>query len=254
MKNILSLNKLAVLAAGLASAVSVASATEVTYTYTGETGGGVSMGIQTAEGSVNALVGQFDMTTTTSGFSSPLLTYCTDVGVLLSTTFNYTPTALSSANGVAPAWISGGIQNAATLWADDSAAATTATQTAGMQLAIWELLYNKVGTSYSASTFTSSGNGGFHVTTSNSAVTAAETYAAQILNGFASLPSETGVEWLAPTEQNGSIGGSQGLLYQGAAPTGVPQGVPDASSTLGLLGMAVVALGLAGKKLSVSQA
>ncbi len=79
MKKLLSKGKMVALAAGIVSAAQVASAVQVNYTYTGETGGGVGMTIHTASGSENALVGQFVMTTSNPNFSSTLLTYCTDV-------------------------------------------------------------------------------------------------------------------------------------------------------------------------------
>ena len=101
------------------AAIYGASADTVQYNYTGETGGGVVIGLQTANYSGNALVGQFIMTTANPSFQSSLLTYCTDIGVDLNYSYNYTPTSLNSATGVAPAWISGGIQNAAALWSAD---------------------------------------------------------------------------------------------------------------------------------------
>jgi hypothetical protein len=245
--------KMAAVATGFALA-NVASATTVSYNFTGETGGGVDMGIHVASGTVDAEVGQFIMTTSTPGFSSTLLTYCTDVGVDLSHSFNYTPTALSAATGVSPAWVSGGIQNAATLWFDDKGSATTATQTAGLQLAIWELLYNAPVGSYSLATLESHSNGGFYVTTTDSNSTAAMNAAIADLNTFASLTPEVNqVIWLAPTEANGTTGGSQGLLYPGTTTNNVPN-APDSASTLGMLGLAVLALGVASRKLSAANA
>ena len=253
MKQINSFSKFVLLAVGVASAASIASANTVQYTYTGETGGGVIMGITTPDYNGNARVGEFIMTTTTPGFAPTLLTYCTDVGAILANTFNYTPTALGSATGVSPAWISGGIQNAAKLWYNDKSAATTATQTAGLQLAIWQLLYNNVGGSYSTSTFNNTANNGFHITTTDTGTVAAETYAASVLNNFNTLPATQSVGWLAPTLNNGTTGGSQGLLYQTPSPTGVPS-VPDATSTLALLGMAVVTLGIVSQRVKAVKA
>jgi hypothetical protein len=240
IKNVQFLRKTTLLVAMIVSAARIVSANTVAYTYTGETGGGVDIGINTGDWSGTADVGQLVMTTSNPNFSSTLLSYCTDVGVFLANTYNYTPTPLSSATGVAPVWISGGIQNAATLWYNDKATAATATQTAGLQLAIWELLYNNVASSYSTSIFSSHSNKGFYLTTSDAGTLAAETYAVSILNNFKNLPPEQNVEWLAPTESNGAIGGSQGLLYQTPS-------VPDASSTLALLGFAVTALGVTRK-------
>ncbi len=255
MKQINSFSKFVLLAVGVASAASIASANTVQYTYTGETGGGVIMGITTPDYNGNARIGEFIMTTTTTGFAPTLLTYCTDVGAILANTFNYTPTALGSATGVSPAWINGGIQNAARLWYDDKGAATTATQTAGLQLAIWQLLYNNVGSSYTASSFNNAANHGFHITTSDAGTVAAETYAASVLNNFGTLPSTQNVGWLAPTMDNGTVGGSQGLLYQTPGATVQPPApVPDATSTLALLGLAVVALGAVSQRVKAVKA
>jgi hypothetical protein len=240
---------IAMLAVGAVSSAGLASAQSVNYTYTGETGGGLTMNISTTDYTGNAQIGQFIMTSTTPGFTSPLLSYCTDVGVALAGTYNYTPTPLASATGVSPAWISGGIQNAATLWYDDKGAATTAVQTAGLQLAIWELLYNKVGTSYSASTFYNSANSGFHLLSTDSNSEAAANYAAVVLNGFSGLPSGSQfVEWLAPTEANGTVGGSQGLFAVTPSTQSLPS-VPDAGSTLALLGSATALLAAARRKM-----
>jgi hypothetical protein len=241
MKKIRTLGVLVAISGGL---LPVAYGQTVQYTYTGETGGGVVMGIHTGDYNGGALVGQFIMTTANPNFQSTLLTYCTDVNVFLSSPFNYTPTPLSAANGVNPAWISGGIMNAATLWYNDKAGATTATQTAGLQLAIWELLYNAPLTGvnpYTGSIFNNTGNNGFYITSSDSKTISAEGYAAGLLNGLSGLSTEQNVEWLAPTLPNGLTGGSQGLLYQTPGPT-TPPNVPDATSTFGLLGLAAAAL------------
>jgi hypothetical protein len=241
--------KLAVVVAGLVTASVASASTVVQYTYTGETLGGITMGIDVGGHSGSGQVGQFIMTTTNPNFTSTLLTYCTDVGVTLQNTYNYTGTQLSAATGVAPNWITGGIQNAATLWYNDKSKASTVTQYAGIQLAIWELLYNTVKTGvnpYSASTFSNNGNGGFYITTTDANSIAAENYAASVLNSFSGLPASQNVEWLAPTYANGTIGGSQGLLYQ--VPGTQTPGTPDASSTLGLLSVAMIGLSAVSRK------
>ncbi|HEX3799472.1 MAG TPA: hypothetical protein VH413_12300 [Verrucomicrobiae bacterium] len=256
MKKLLSTGKLVALAAGLVSIAQVASADTVSYTYTGETGGGVSMDIKingSSQGTY-ASVGQFIMTTSNPNYSSTLLTYCTDIGAVLANTYNYTPTALGSATGVAPAWITGGIQNVAKLWYNDqnaplAAGQTAATQTAGLQLAIWELLYNNITPgSFTTSQFSSSSNKGFQLVTTYdaSAVSLAEQYACSVLNNLNNLPAEQNVEWLAPTSSTGKTTGSQGLLYETTGTKTV--GGPDATTTLPLLGFAVTALGLARRK------
>ncbi|HEX3800848.1 MAG TPA: hypothetical protein VH413_19295 [Verrucomicrobiae bacterium] len=250
MKNIPLLGKVALAAAGLASAVQVSSAAAVVqYNYTGETGGGVIMGIHTADYNGGALVGEFVMTSTTPGFTTPLLTYCTDVGAFLQNSYTYSPTPItaSSPTGVSPTWISGGIQNVARLWAADRNAATAggAVTTAGLQLAIWELLYNNISSGFS---FTSAANNGFYITTSDMQSLAVESYATSLLSNLANDPTPNNVEWLAPVEPNGMVGGSQGLLYETTTTTDLTPS-PDAASTLGLLGLVVGALGVANRKL-----
>lgn len=234
--------KFAAFGAGFIAAVNMASASTVQYTYTGETDGGVVMGIHTADYSGDALIGQFIMTTSNPNFQSTLYTYCTDVGVFLNNTYTYTPTALSAATGVQPVWISGGIQNAATLWYNDKGSATSAVQTAGLQLAIWELLYNNLTGNVTAAIFGDHANNGFYITSTDPNTVAAENYAVSLLNNLGNLTPEQNVEWLAPTEANGSIGGSQGLLYETSAPA------PESASTLGLFGLAVLSLSVAGRR------
>ncbi|MGO9244812.1 MAG: hypothetical protein ACLPT4_09475 [Verrucomicrobiia bacterium] len=225
--------------AAIGLAVITTSASAVQYTFEGETGGGLVMGIQTSEGSMDALVGQFIMTTSAPGWQSPLYTYCTDVGAGLATTYNYTPLSLSSAasvGGVDPTWISGGIQNAAAIWSAYSASAVTVDEQAGLQLAIWEALYNDQAT-YTSAGFFNSSNGGFYIISSDSGdIAVAASDATAWLNSLGSLPAPSNVEWLEPEND-----GSQGLLYQ--------YQVPEATSTLMLLGAALTTLGFAGRKL-----
>jgi hypothetical protein len=132
---------------------------------------------------------------------------------------------------VDPLWVSGGIQNAAKLWYFDKGAATSVTQKAGLQLAIWEVLNNALG-SYASANFFSSANGGFHITSTDANSQAAINYAVGVLGNLNSLSAVQNVIWLAPIQSNGSIGGSQGLLYS----------VPETVSTLTLLAAALLTL------------
>jgi hypothetical protein len=232
------------LAAGFLAAVTAVSGATVTYTYTGETQGGVLMGINTGNYVGNVLVGEYNLTTGDAGFPSALKSYCTDVGSDLTSPYTYTPTALSAATGVNPAWLSGGIQNAAKLWANDKGSATTAVQTAGLQLAIWEALYNNLSGGFTASSFANSSNHGFYITSSDANTTSAETYAAGLLNNFGSLPAVQDVVWLAPTPTFNGSTPVQGLLMEN------PPGVPEITSTFGLLGFATAILGMLGKRFS----
>jgi hypothetical protein len=235
----------------MASVAGVVSAapTSVVYNYTGETDGGVVMGIATPDYTGGAYVGEFNMTTTTPGFNN-ILTYCTDVGAILNNSYTYTPTPLSSATGVSPTWISGGIQNAATLWYDNKGAVETAgtysvaIQTAGLQLAIWDLLYNSFTgkNTYTAANFFTKNTTSFYLTsTTDTSTLDAVAYADSLLNNFGGASSDTNlVEWLQPQNDTGS----QGLLVAIPGTTGNPP-VPETASTVALFGMALAALGVA---------
>jgi hypothetical protein len=238
--------KTAALAAGMAAAVS-SSANAVTYTYAGLTGGGVNVGLQIGAESASGEIGEFKMTTADPGFASPLLTYCVDVGEFLAPAANYTVTPLTTPSTGVPLRIAGGIQNAATLWINDKAGATTATQTAGLQLAIWELLYNTPLPSYTIANFQSPANSGFFVTTTDAGTLAALNAAVADLNAFGSLTPEVGqVAWLSPNNADGRPTGFQGLFID------IP-GVPETASTLGMLGLSVIALCVANRKLSAAK-
>ncbi|HVM59646.1 MAG TPA: hypothetical protein VMV72_02175 [Verrucomicrobiae bacterium] len=207
------------------------------------------MGIQTADGSADAFVGQLIMGTSAPGWLPTLDTYCTDVGADLAKTYNYAPYAFTDpqATGVDPKWIAGGIQNAAAIWYAYSASAgadPTGVKEAGLQLAIWEALYNN-NPPYSSTSFFDPSNGGFYVTSADFGnVARAANWAVTYLNGLGTLPAAPNGDWLAPVDWNGAICGSQGLFY----PIAVPQ-VPEMSSTFILLGAALTTLGFARRKL-----
>ena len=234
--------------ADLATAVPV-----VQYTYQGETGGliiGLHTSVPGYQNGYYFAVGQFDMTTSSAGWTSPLLTYCTDVGSLLTSPHNYSPYTIPPAQlGVNPTWVSGGIQKAAALFYLYNNSSTTADQKAGLQMAIWEALYNTKA-SYAGADFFSNANNAFYIQNPYNGnladVNAAASYAASVLDNVLGLsPSQLTADdahvlWLAPVEGN-TITGSQGLLY--------PAKVPDACSSLALLGIAVTTLGIARRKL-----
>jgi hypothetical protein len=149
---------------------------------------------------------------------------------------------------VDPKWVSNGIQDAAAIWYAFSATAgmdATGVKEAGLQLAIWEALYNNQAT-YTSSSFFNSSNGGFYITSYDSGdIALAANDAAAWLNSLDSLPAAPDGDWLAPVDSDDVICGSQGLLYPIAAPCEVPEG----TSTLMLLGAALTTLSLAGRKL-----
>jgi hypothetical protein len=242
MMKFCALRRLITLTVGFAATLNLAVATEVDYTYSGETGGGLVMGLNADGDTGSFLVGQVIMTTSTPGWST-LNSYCTDVGVEMASSSLYTPISITSpqATGVNPKWLAGGGVAAATLWANYSATVNGVTQMAGLQLAIWELLNNHQ-SSYTANNFYSSQNGGFYVTSTDANSEAAVGFAVSILGNLNSLTPEQNVDWLAPIDANGSIGGSQGLLDQGPSSNNVP--VPETAPTLMLLSLALFALGL----------
>jgi hypothetical protein len=233
--------------AAIAATTSIATA--VQYTFQGETGG-VSIQLQTPNSSGTVALGQFHLTTSDAGWNSDLYTYCTDVGVTLATTHAYTPFSIPPSQlGVSPSWVSGGIEKAAALYYYNNSLATAGSQKAGLQLAIWEALYSTK-SSYTKNDFFSSLNPTFHILAPDSGtVDTVATYAAQILNAVLGLSSadiltaDQNTLWLAPVDRQGHISGSQGLLYPGNTT------VPEADSTLTLLGVAITAIGVAGRRM-----
>jgi hypothetical protein len=234
---------------GLVATANLASA--VQYSLSGEPGDLV-MGLHTIipgyENGYSFYVGPLSMTTSDPGWANPLNTYCTDVGTFLTSPHEYTPYTIPPAQlGVNPTWVSGGIQKAAALFSLNNNAISQDYQRAGLQLAIWEILYNTEG-SYAGTDFFNNGNNGFYIQSADSGDTAlAANYAAAILNQVLALsPSQLAaadsrVLWLAPTE-GALIQGSQGLLYK----------VPDLASTFVMFAMALTALGMADRKLRVA--
>ena len=228
--------------------VATTSAMAVQYTYNGETGG-LDIQLHTViPGYTDAsfAVGQLDMRTSDPLWISPLHTYCTDVGTLLSlATHAYTPLSFtdSRSTGVNPLWVAGGIQNAAKLWYAYNNLASTDVQKAGLQLAIWEALYNNKSSYADSDFFNNINNGGFYVESSNNGnIAAAVDYAELVLNNLSNLPSAPDGIWLAPTEVVGGvtkIQGSQGLFYR----------VPDGASSLILLGIGITAIAVMGRRL-----
>ena len=68
-------------------------------------------------------------------------------------------------------------------------------------------------------------------------------YAESVLNQLGSLPSTPDGTWLAPTNPDGSIGGSQGLFYSTTI-TANSLPVPDGASTIILLGIGITAIAI----------
>jgi hypothetical protein len=161
---------------------------------------------------------------------SQLRVFCSDVGVKLAKDHDYIPTQPPAQNGVRPSWRDGGFVAASTLSAyHDAWGVNSPIEYAGMQLAIWEVLYDEV---YDL------GAGSFVVNSTEQAVLdAANSYLADLAGV---TPVEDGI-WIMPVEaingdlvafqedQDYRIGGSQGLID-------IPP-VPDGGVTLLLLGL-----------------
>ena len=242
-------------AAIVGAVITTTSASAVQYTYQGEVGG-LTIGLHTVNPQYpNASfgVGTLNMTTTDSGWTSSLYTYCTDIGSTLASTHAYQAYQIPPAQlGVNPTWQAGGIEKAAALYAINHSTSMTDVQRAGLQLAIWEV-ENNTKTSYTAADFFNTANTGFYITSANSGnIALAASYAAQILNNVLGLSSsqiaayDQQVLWLAPVETvNGQtkIQGSQGLFYS----------VPDVASSLFLLAIAIAAVAVLKKTFAAEQ-
>jgi hypothetical protein len=154
-------------------------------------------------------------------------TFCTDVGIYWNNaTTAYKATSFASATGVMPAWsaVPQAIQNASYIYNEvyipaATAHTITADQAAGMQLAIWKVLYDTSNTpQYNASTSFTSGRfqaNGF----GSSAMADAATYVSAVdtaRNGSFNFSQFTDT-WLDPVNNN-----SQGLIWNNTTPVPEP--------------------------------
>ena len=187
-------------------------------------------------GSVRAKVGKFIMRDNAT--RERLEAFCTDVGVKLQNTWNYTPIADPVGAGLAgvvppgPAWRDGGWEAASYLISQVSLTANSVNM-AGLQVALWEVLYDG---NYSLS------EGRFKATSEVAGVIPA---ALNYLAIAAGADGSGNAVWLAPlanvngpiasqAEDQFRVGGSQGLITQ----------VPDGGVTLLLLGLGFGGLAL----------
>jgi hypothetical protein len=165
-------------------------------------------------------------------------TYCTDILPHFSSPNDYIPTPYASATGMNPPWVLGGIKKAAYLYENRTAlmGATSdspAVENAGLQLAIWETLYD---------TSLDIAAGSFFVrgTATGDALQAmkdAKKYLDAIPTTFTAQPGT----WLKPNVGTGEAP-YQGLIF-------TPRRVPDGGLTITLLGMALTGASLFGRRL-----
>jgi hypothetical protein len=196
-------------------------------------------------------------------------TFCTDVGVWLYTSgtgdeangWDYIPQAFSGQDGVNPRWKVGGVYEAAYMYNKliegyaSVVAGPAQSKTwgdlafdplvnnngyAAAQIAIWEALYDD--------TYSLTG-GRFRLNTTGDIATKAAAILAQLqadkdANGGV-LPIIYETTWLQPIYDNGTEGGSQGLLYPPIVlqiEDTEPLPVPDGGITLVLFGLAILGL------------
>lgn len=175
----------------------------------------------------NCYSGVFSVNVVDGLSSFPIGTFCTDVGVNWNNNPTaYTATAFAGANGVLPPWsaVPQAIQNASYIYNQlyipaATANTLTADQAAGMQLAIWKVLYDTANSpKYNALTDFTTGQllaYGF----GTAAMTDAAAYVGDVnsaRNGLWNFTQYTDT-WLKPDLRN-----SQGLIWNNTTPVPEP--------------------------------
>ena len=187
------------------------------------------------------------------------LTYCTDVSapLHLGTAHGFDPTPFASQTGVNPTWEATGIgiERAAYLFDNFlSQPGQTAAMKAGLQVAIWEVLYDTdvgsdaahgqvSGLSLAGGRFRMTSST-FYNTGSGSTLGAAKAYLDLLTHVSATTLASYDSEWLKPNPLN-----VQGLLFPD---TVMSAPVPDAGTSVALLGLALT--GLAAFKARIGRA
>ena len=182
---------------------------------------------------VNCYAGAFSLSVndTTQNGQLTIQTFCTDVSVDWKNSDTYTAENFAGQTGVSPQWAgSAAIQDVAYLYATYFVGQTlNLDQDAGMQLAIWKLLYDTSADGTISSSVSSFGSGklqawGFGTTAMNDAENyISDVMAARSTDG-SNFPTYAGL-WLKPDD-----GDSQGLIYTSGTPTGNLTPVPEPST------------------------
>lgn len=184
-------------------------------------------------------------------------TFCTDVGALppLGNTYTYEAASLAGQVGIKPGWSLNGIYRAAYLynvWTPqvvmESGSLNNVYSQAGLQLAIWETLYDTDGNLDS---------GRFQVNS-----VGAPQVLAQAKNFLSAIPEDETListyssTWLRPSPENQGGGSLQGLMYvdtssrMGTLDNGNGEvtvaAVPDSGFTICLMGIGFGMLGMMG--------
>ena len=180
---------------------------------------------------IHCYAGAFNLTVkdnSTGGNSFTIQSFCTDAGVTWKSSDTYTAKDFSaSTDGVNPSWSHpGAIQDVAYLYNTYFVGHTLNNdQDAGLQLAIWKVLYDSDSTGKVESSVDSFTSGkleayGFGSTAMSDALA----YVGDVNSAIGSMPTYTGL-WLDPNDNN-----SQGLIYTPTTPTGNGGSVPEPST------------------------
>lgn len=186
---------------------------------------------------------------TTQGLQTTLQTFCTDVNAGWTSGGTYTAVNFAGQNGINPTW-SGpmAIEDVAYLYNNYFLGQTlNLDQDAGMQLAIWKLLYDSGATGYVTTDFSS---GKFQVVSGfdATAISDAEAYISDVNTALAAddftVNTYAGL-WLKPND-----GSSQGLIY---TPVPEPSTIFAGAMLLLPLGMSISRVLRKHRAVSVSQ-
>lgn len=193
---------------------------------------------------VNCFAGAFQLTVVNQsqgGNTFTIGSFCTDVGVDWKNKDNYTAQSFNGATGINPSWSTDpqSIENAAWLYNTFFVGqTTTAAEDAGLQLAIWKVLYdttasgliayNTLSSIFSTGSFTAWGF-------SSAAMLDAENYVADLdasRNGGSFTTYDD--TWLSPNDND-----SQGLLYTPSTPGNNTAPVPEPTTIISGILMAL---------------
>lgn len=242
---------------GLAAAGSISIVHGVEYRLDDVTREVVTAHFQDATGwhSEECYAGEFKASSSSAGVPATLYTYCLDVGmnVSLGATYRYDVSDFSTCTGLDPLWSAqGGIQNAAFLFYQNSATAHgNAVQSAGLQVAIWEALYDSTAINSRSGLSLSSAGAGSRFWVSGvpgDVLTSANNYLAEL--GTSSFVQYTGTV-LAPAAGVKA----QTLFLPGGTPqTSPPVSAPDGGATWVLFGLALAGLAVTHQKLLPARA